>query len=81
MNATENLFDDVVEASGLLALIAPYTVSRLLISAGASPQALTGEDLAEALPQLEAGLAVYLSEEELAQAMVKLRALLTADNG
>jgi hypothetical protein len=79
MNRTGNLFDAVVEASGLLALIAPYTISRLLIGAGASPQALTREELREALPHLEAGLAVYLSDEQLAQAMANFRRLVTAD--
>lgn len=79
MNRTDDLFDAVVEASGLLALIAPYTISRLLIGAGASPQGLTRDELQDALPHLEAGLAVYLSEEELAQAMANLRELLSGD--
>ncbi len=78
MNGTDNLFDAVVEASGLMSLIAPYTMSRLLIGAGASPQALTREALGESLPHLEAGLAVYLSEDQLARAMGNLRRLLAA---
>jgi hypothetical protein len=75
MNDTASLFDAVVEASELVALIAPYTISRLLIAAGASPDALTREDLGRALPRLEAGLAVYLDEQQLERALVKLRGL------
>ena len=75
MNASATLFDEVVQASGLVALIAPFTVSRLLVGAGVSPQALTAADLATALPELEKGLAVYLGEDELRTAMDALRAL------
>ena len=75
MNATGGLLDEVVEASGLTALIAPFTVSRLLISAGVTPQELTPADLKAALPELERGLAVYLQPDELQQALERLRAL------
>ena len=75
MNASASLFDSVVEASGLVALIAPFTVSRLLVSAGVSPQDLTREDLAGALPELEKGLSVYLSEDELRSALGAMREL------
>ena len=75
MNASASLFDDVVEASGLVALIAPFTVSRLLVGAGVSPQSLTAEELTAVLPELEKGLGVYLGEDELRTAMDALRAL------
>ena len=75
MTSNGKLFDAVVEASRLMALIAPYTVSRLLISAGLTPSELTREQLRTALPDLESGLAVYLVEDELKQAMDDLRRL------
>ena len=75
MNASGGLLDEVVEASGLTALIAPFTVSRLLISAGVTPRELRPPDLERALPELERGLAVYLGPDELAQALDRLRSL------
>ena len=72
MTASAELFDAVVKASGLVALIAPFTVSRLLVGAGLSPQELTREDLGTALPELEKGLSVYLSDEELTAAVANL---------
>ena len=75
MNETASLFDAVVDASGLMAMIAPFTVSRLLISAGLSPNDLTREELRRALPELERGLAVYLDEEQLREATGNLRRL------
>ena len=78
MNASADLFEAVVEASGLVALIAPFTVSRLLVGAGVSPQELTTADLEAALPELEKGLSVYLSDDELDQAVTNLRRLAAA---
>jgi hypothetical protein len=75
LNASASLLDDVVEASGLLSLIAPFTVSRLLIAAGVTPQGLTRVDLARALPELEKGLSVYLDDEQLAEARSRLQRL------
>lgn len=78
MNASASLFDAVVEASGLVALIAPFTVSRLLVAAGVSPQELTPGDLERALPELEKGLAVYLAGDELERSLASLRRLADA---
>ena len=75
MNAAPTLFDEVVRATGLVELIAPFTVSRLLVSAEVVPQEMTAEDLERALPTLEQGLAVYLDDEGLAAARERLRAL------
>lgn len=75
MNASADLFDAVVEASGLVALIAPFTVSRLLVAAGVSPQEMTRADLERAIPELEKGLAVYLGDAELEQSLADLRRL------
>ena len=71
----DRLLDRVVEASGLMPLIAPFTVSRLLITADVSPRDLTPADLRRALPDLERGLAVYLSDEQLEEAGRRLRQL------
>ena len=75
MNTSAELFDEVVAASGLAEIIAPFTVSRLLVAADVQPNELTPEGLAHALPQLEQGLSVYLGPDELADALGKLRAL------
>ena len=72
------LFDRVVTASRLNETIAPYAVSRLLLRADVEPESLTPERLADALPQLEEGIAVYLGEDELASARRDLRALADA---
>jgi hypothetical protein len=42
------------------------------------PDEVTPEDLARVLPELEEGLRVYLSEEQLAEAMTALRRLARA---
>jgi hypothetical protein len=75
VNASAGLFDEVVQASGLVELIAPFTDSRLLVAADVSPQDMTREDLERALPALERGLAVYLSPDELEGALARLRDL------
>jgi hypothetical protein len=73
--STPSLFDRVVAASGLNEIVAPFTISRLLIRADAQPDRLQPEDLARALPELERGIRVYLTDEEAAEAVGKLRAL------
>jgi hypothetical protein len=75
MTSAPTLFDEVVEASGLNSLIAPFTVSRLLLSADVQPQELTPGALTDALPHLEEGLAVYLRGEDLARALEQIRRL------
>ena len=75
MNTSAALFDEVVAASRLVELIAPFTVSRLLVGAGVSPKDMTPGDLEAALPELEKGLSVYLSAEELEQALADIRGL------
>ena len=75
MTSTSNLFDAVVEASGLVELIAPFTISRLLVAADVSPQEMTASDLERAMPELKSGLAVYLTPEQLDEALANLRHL------
>ena len=52
MTAGTDLFDQVVQASGLVSLIAPFTISRLLVGADVSPRDMTADDLERALPEL-----------------------------
>lgn len=75
-----SLFEEVVARTGLNPMIAPFTVSRLLLRAEVQPKRLTHDDLARALPTLEEGLAVYLRGEELDAALASLREL-AADAG
>ena len=75
MSSEPTLFDRVVEASGLNEVVAPFTISRLLIRADAQPEALAPADLARALPEIERGIRVYLTDEEAEEAVGKLRAL------
>jgi hypothetical protein len=75
MMATSSLFDQVVAASGLNELVAPFTVSRLLLRADVQPDALDATTLDRALPELERGIRPYLTEAEVAAAMARLRAL------
>jgi hypothetical protein len=71
----EELFEKVVEVSRLQKLLAPFALTRLLVRANVIPRHMTTEELARALPVLEEGLRVYLTEAELAAAMDDLRAL------
>ena len=75
MSAGTPLFEEVVAASGLNDLIAPFAVSRMLVSADVEPQTLTADGLKRALPQLEEGLAVYLRGPELEGALDAIRQL------
>ena len=75
MSAQPTFFDRVVAASGLNEVVAPFTMSRLLIRADAHPDALGPADLARALPEIEQGIRVYLTDEEADEAVGKLREL------
>jgi hypothetical protein len=75
MSPDRSFFDRVVQASGLNEVVAPFTMSRLLIRADAQPDDLGPADLARALPEIERGIRVYLSEEEAEDAVGKLREL------
>lgn len=76
----EPLFDQVVEASGLNALVGRFTMSRLLLRADVQPDALDPEGLARALPEIERGIRVYLTDEEAQRASERLRALAGPEN-
>ena len=69
------LFDQASEAIGLNPMIAPCTLSRLLLRADVQPRRLTPAGLARALPELEQGLGVYLRGDDLERSMRALREL------
>ncbi len=73
--AAEQLFEQAVQASRLARVVAPFTMIRLLVRANVPPRALTREGLARALPEIEQGLRVYLSDDDLEGAMRDLRRL------
>ncbi len=75
MSDRPSVFDQAVAASRLNRLVAPFTMSRLLVRAGVLPQSLTPEDLARAIPVLADGLRVYLDEQEHARALHDLTAI------
>ena len=73
---TGSLFDQVVTASGLTPLVAPYTIRRLLLRENiVPPEEVTHEQLEQALPGLLDALRVYLDGEEHATATEALEAL------
>lgn len=72
------LFDDVVAATRLNRLVAPFTVSRLLTRASVLPDELTPASLARAIDHFEEGLAVYLDPDELEAAIEDIRRLAAA---
>lgn len=72
------LFDQLVTASGISPLVAPFTVRRLLMRSDVvPPEDVTAEQLASALPNFREGLAVYLSEEALQDALDRIGRLAT----
>lgn len=76
MNETSSItfFDEVVAATGLSPLIAPFTLTRLLLSAGVSGD-LDPAGLARALDEIERGLRVYLGDADVTAAMERLKPL------
>jgi hypothetical protein len=72
-----SLFDQVVAASGLAAMLGPGIVVRALASAGVSePERARPEDYRRALPELRARMAIYLPAGELEQRLKAIESLL-----
>lgn len=69
------LFDRLVRECGLNEMVAPFTISRLLLRAEVQPDELTPETLERALPEVERGIRVYLSDDEARVAVERIRAL------
>lgn len=76
MTETSSLtfFEQVAAATGLSPLIAPFTLTRLLLRAGVSEE-LDPAGLARALDEIERGLRVYLGDDDVAAALERLRSL------
>ena len=75
MTTPAPLFEELVRASRLNRMLAPFTITRLLVRANVAPATVTPTDVARALPTLEEGLRVYLSDDDLRAAMADIRAL------
>lgn len=75
MNGQE-LFDQIVRATRLTPLVAPFTVKRLLMRVGVfDVRTLTPAALEKAMPHFQTGLAAYLPSPELERAIADLRAI------
>jgi hypothetical protein len=61
---SRELFDQVVDASGLSTIIARAAVSRACARAGVSAFTLTRESLMTVIPHLEVTLRIYIGELE-----------------
>lgn len=73
---TGSLFDQVVAASRLTPLVAPYTIRRLLLRENiVPPEGVTRDQLEQVLPNLLNALRVYLDGEEHAAATRALEQL------
>ena len=72
---SETFFDRIVGATRLNALVAPFTVRRVLIRSGIAPDGVTAEELQKALPRFRDALAVYLRDDELERAINELESL------
>lgn len=72
--SSTTFFDEAAAATGLSPLIAPFTLTRLLLRAGVSGE-LDPAGLARALDEIELGLRVYLGEDDVAAALERLRSL------
>lgn len=68
---SRELFDRVVEASGLSTIIAHAAIARACVRAGVDSAALTRESLARVIPHLEQTLAIYLHDK----APLRIRAI------
>jgi hypothetical protein len=72
------LFDRVVAASGLAAVIAGPAMRRALSRAGVDPASMTALDLERALVSIETSLQVYLPPSRVTDRMQALRGLARA---
>jgi hypothetical protein len=59
------LFDELVKASGLASVFASAVVARACTRAGLDPRTLKRGDLTRALPALEQALGIYLPQDEV----------------
>lgn len=76
--SANDFFQEIVRRSRLGAMLAPYTVTRLLVRAGVDPKRVSPDALRRALPEFESGLKVYLAPDDLDAALRDLRELAAA---
>jgi len=68
------LFEGVVQRSGLASWVGPGLLRRALHAVGVEhPEQARSEHFKRALPQLEARMAVYLKPQELAYRLAAIR--------
>jgi hypothetical protein len=65
----------IAAATGLSSIIASGAVLRCCERAGVDPRRMTHADLAQMLPSMQAVLRIYLTADEVAAGMAKLRRL------
>jgi hypothetical protein len=75
----EELFDRVVELSGLSRIIGPGTVRRALLDAGLEPSFATAEGYRSIASRLDARLRAYLSAREAQQRMRSIQEFLASN--
>lgn len=76
---SEELFDKVVELSGLSRIIGPGTVRRALLDAGLEPSFATAESYRSITNRLDARLRAYLSGREAAERMRSIKEFLASN--
>jgi hypothetical protein len=76
---SEELFERVVELSGLSRIIGPGTVRRALLDAGLEPSFATAEGYRAITSRLEARLRAYLSGREAEQRVRSIQAFLASN--
>jgi hypothetical protein len=73
--SNEDLFEKVVERSGLSSIFAGKALARAFAKAGIDPRTLAPTDLTRALPEIERVLKTYLDGAEVAQNMKRVAQL------
>ena len=81
MDVEPEFIQQVSEALGFSASIGPDVIRRALRDAGLPDDRPTPADCARALPQLEARLSTYLTEEDARSRLERLRAFLAQLSG
>lgn len=76
---SEELFDRVVELSGLSRIIAPGTVRRALLDAGLEPSFATADGYRQITDRLDARMRAYLSGRETEQRIRSIREFLASN--
>jgi hypothetical protein len=69
------LFDKVVQASGLSPLFAKSSLERALARVSVRPEMLSAESLKKALPEVEKVLRVFLTEDEVPKRLTEIQRL------